>query len=696
MVSIKWYRVTGEEDILVSEQRSHYDIQPPDLGHVLKVSVTPVLPNGTNGMPVTCLTAPVAPNDYMLRINVIKGRSLKDTDILGKGDPFVELALVFQRDKQEFKTKVHANGGSAPEWNETTIMHLKDQDSVLEVNVYDKDKIGKDLIGSAKINIADLQLGPGVQDTYWVPLTNKAKHAGKIQMALHRFPRVKMLNGLPPPPIATATTMAGTLRNLHIGGELAVDSTVTAEYDSSHDVHFNWFRLDADGKSTPLSTTKPSIKLTSKEFGHHILLTAQELGPLGQVLVDQEFKSTANVVVAPPKITKCELHGDPEEGQILTAVVQAEYYGMEGKQTIEWYRDEIPMDDQKDKLKYKISKTDVGKTIKLCATPVNNQQISGAPLWAATPTPVESSTPVVRNVSIQGTPFCGKTLKVNYDYKGGKEGKSLLVWEISDVGKKWVAFHKTEKAGAPLPGGLPKSSKDSLYLTADHLHCFVRCVVTPVRAGGPPGTDPGIPVNSPARRVRLDPEHREELQNMLVSGDASFELREGNGENLHLNLSLKTLTVLTSSKVPKAKQDWGPVEVSSTSAGGDYRGLHLKVGAAEFRGKPLTKPELHTFALRAFQTLATKEQCGELLSKKMQEEWRKGHLKSAYEQKQKGKAKGEKQIQAFIAELARSQKPIAANIDDLTSAERDAIEAAKNVGPQRLMAHALFAALGQQ
>ncbi|CAF4853402.1 unnamed protein product, partial [Rotaria sp. Silwood1] len=84
-----------------------------------------------------------------LKVTIVEGRQLKSQDVFSENDAYAEVYL----DKHNKKrTKVIKNSNN-PTWNETLTFDLqKDQDE-LQIDVYDDDLIGRDLIGSTKISL---------------------------------------------------------------------------------------------------------------------------------------------------------------------------------------------------------------------------------------------------------------------------------------------------------------------------------------------------------------------------------------------------------------------------------------------------------------------------------------------------------------------------------------------------------------
>ncbi|CAF1530502.1 unnamed protein product [Didymodactylos carnosus] len=102
-----------------------------------------------------------------LTVEVLEGRHLKNEDIGGEDDAYVELWLLDdQKDKQ--RTKV-VNNSNNPKWKETLVFDLGGKKyDYLQVAVYDKDPVGQDHIGSAKVDLKNVY-GSG-ESIEWITL----------------------------------------------------------------------------------------------------------------------------------------------------------------------------------------------------------------------------------------------------------------------------------------------------------------------------------------------------------------------------------------------------------------------------------------------------------------------------------------------------------------------------------------------
>lgn len=87
-----------------------------------------------------------------LSLEVIDARLTRDTEFIGKMDPYV----VFKTRDQVFKTKVHNSGGKTPVWNQTFEIDVKYIGDELNLTVFDEDVTTSDTVGSSNMKLAAL------------------------------------------------------------------------------------------------------------------------------------------------------------------------------------------------------------------------------------------------------------------------------------------------------------------------------------------------------------------------------------------------------------------------------------------------------------------------------------------------------------------------------------------------------------
>ncbi|KAI8136785.1 C2 domain-containing protein [Fennellomyces sp. T-0311] len=122
-----------------------------------------------------------------LTVTLIEAKDLKNQDLFGKNDPYVELWLDDDYKQKSSEVKNTNN----PVWNETFTFNISkgSSDKKLYLKVLDKDLIGSDKIGDAKVNVKDI-INSGRPFDEWVKLPAKlglSSH-GEIRVAIHFTP----------------------------------------------------------------------------------------------------------------------------------------------------------------------------------------------------------------------------------------------------------------------------------------------------------------------------------------------------------------------------------------------------------------------------------------------------------------------------------------------------------------------------
>ncbi|ORY91182.1 C2 domain-containing protein [Syncephalastrum racemosum] len=104
-----------------------------------------------------------------LSVTIFEAKDLKNQDFMGKNDPYIELWL---NDDYKQRTSEVSNSNN-PVWNETFTFNIGEGTSAhkLYLKVLDKDVVGSDKIGEAKIDFADVYQGSVFDD--WVKLPAK-------------------------------------------------------------------------------------------------------------------------------------------------------------------------------------------------------------------------------------------------------------------------------------------------------------------------------------------------------------------------------------------------------------------------------------------------------------------------------------------------------------------------------------------
>lgn len=114
-----------------------------------------------------------------VQISIIEAKLLRDTELIGKMDPFVTVRYK----KQFFRTRTIDEGGTNPTWSETFVLQL-DSDEVdgeVHITCEDEDLLTNDFIGETKLPLK-LIVDEDNMDTIrkWIPLFFKQKKSGDL------------------------------------------------------------------------------------------------------------------------------------------------------------------------------------------------------------------------------------------------------------------------------------------------------------------------------------------------------------------------------------------------------------------------------------------------------------------------------------------------------------------------------------
>ena len=115
-----------------------------------------------------------------LSITIIQGKLYRNTESIGKMDPFVELDY----EGKKFTTKVIEEGHKNPLWNETFEIPIESLQDQLTISCYDQDSLSNDLIGELILPISQLC---SVHEQ-WVDLQYKGKKAAEILISSNYTP----------------------------------------------------------------------------------------------------------------------------------------------------------------------------------------------------------------------------------------------------------------------------------------------------------------------------------------------------------------------------------------------------------------------------------------------------------------------------------------------------------------------------
>lgn len=206
--------------------------------------------------------------------------------------------------------------------------------------------------------------------------------------------------------------------------------------------HIRWMRQTANG----------SFELIEREHGITYVPTKADIGCCirSEVLayINGQFSFlffdiTAPVAPAPPRCTRLEIKGQPQENQVL--MVEADYFGgEEGSSSLTWSRvtlhgQEIPIPLQNPFNGFKVTKECIGCVIKATFTPVRNDWVPGESKSAVTETITEGN-PECESIKIIGNLIEDSLLEVEVVYAGGTEGQSTYQWLRKGPSNQYIAI----------------------------------------------------------------------------------------------------------------------------------------------------------------------------------------------------------------------------------------------------------------
>ncbi|CAF1216345.1 unnamed protein product [Adineta steineri] len=117
-----------------------------------------------------------------LEVIIVEGRNLKQKDTFSENDAYVKVYLDDKSQKQKSKTIQNSNN---PKWNQSFVFnHLTGQDT-LYIDIYDKDSVKDEKIGSIHIDLHDLYNKGRIDNWFHIPAKNGSTSCGEIHLILH-------------------------------------------------------------------------------------------------------------------------------------------------------------------------------------------------------------------------------------------------------------------------------------------------------------------------------------------------------------------------------------------------------------------------------------------------------------------------------------------------------------------------------
>ena len=110
-----------------------------------------------------------------INITIIQGKLYRNTESIGKMDPFVELDY----QGKKYTTKVAEDGHKNPLWNESFEIPIDSLDDEIKISCYDQDSLSNDLIGELSKSLSQIC---STQEL-WLILEYKGNKAAEIMIS---------------------------------------------------------------------------------------------------------------------------------------------------------------------------------------------------------------------------------------------------------------------------------------------------------------------------------------------------------------------------------------------------------------------------------------------------------------------------------------------------------------------------------
>ncbi|CAG8484703.1 8703_t:CDS:2 [Ambispora leptoticha] len=115
-----------------------------------------------------------------LKVIVVEAKNLKDKDVVGKSDPYVELWI-----EKGYKQKTTVKDGTLnPKWEEDFKFNIQEGQHTLHLKVLDKDITDSDKIGETKIDLKEVFSAGYVDKWYKLPALLGLSSHGEVHVVL--------------------------------------------------------------------------------------------------------------------------------------------------------------------------------------------------------------------------------------------------------------------------------------------------------------------------------------------------------------------------------------------------------------------------------------------------------------------------------------------------------------------------------
>ncbi|CAF3407440.1 unnamed protein product [Rotaria socialis] len=115
---------------------------------------------------------------------IADGRHLKDRDIIGKNDAYVEVYL----DKKYKQRTTIIKNSNDPIWNERFSFNIHKGDDTIHFDVYDDDLVGRDSVGNCKVKLKHVFDGRKFDEWVKLPAKLGLSSHGEIHIIMNFTP----------------------------------------------------------------------------------------------------------------------------------------------------------------------------------------------------------------------------------------------------------------------------------------------------------------------------------------------------------------------------------------------------------------------------------------------------------------------------------------------------------------------------
>lgn len=349
-----------------------------------------------------------------------------------------------------------------------------------------------------------------------------------------------------PNTVAPAAPILSDVR-IEIAGPIVAENVVltgSATYFGGFEKfrNYKWIRVHPDESEEPISTDN-SYKIMYADVSCMIKLGMQ---PVREDNVEGQWvytPLTTPIIPCLPTVDSLTVVGETVEGQTLSFNAICDENTDMQESLSKWFR----VDEFRDLLlssekEYKLTKSDIGRELKLRFTPVRlgDKGLLGTE-YCATISKIRPGLPTLVTLNLNGEFTEGGTISITKQYFGGTEGESLIRWYRQNGSEPDLSLHHN-------------NNKDSYECCIEDVGSTIKVECIPVRQDGLQGISKSVttsiikPAAPKLMDLKLEGEAIEEctlkiisryyggkegnsVKNWFLVGDSSRQLRISNADD---------------------------------------------------------------------------------------------------------------------------------------------------------------------